>query len=139
MNKVVLMGRLTADPEYRESGVCKYRLAVDRPKEGADFISCVCFGKTAEFARDYLKKGVKIAVEGRIQTGSYEGKNGTVYTTDVVVASHEFCERRVEGSASPSKPAKAVEQGKTRVEDESLATDRYFEEFEGVDEELPFK
>jgi single-strand DNA-binding protein len=103
MNKVILIGRLTDNPEVRYSNkgdealaVARYRLAVDRIGEGADFISCVAFGKQGEFAEKYLKKGTKVAVEGRIQTGSYEKDGKKVYTTDIVVVRHEFCERRSE-------------------------------------------
>lgn len=99
MNNVALIGRLTKDPDVRASQtgetVTKYTLAVDRPgkDKGADFISCVTFGKTAEFASKYLKKGTKVGVEGRIQTGNYTNKDGQkVYTTDVVVTGHTFCE-----------------------------------------------
>ena len=100
MNKVILMGRLTRDPEIRYSqgqndmAIARYTLAVDRrfgKKEGeqnADYISCVAFGKSAEFAEKYLHQGIKIAVSGRIQTGSYTNREGNkVYTTDVVVRS----------------------------------------------------
>ena len=113
MNKVLLIGRMVADPEVRytqgEKPVCiaRYRLAVDRKykKEGeqsADFINCVAFGKNGEFAEKYLNKGMKIAIEGRIQTGSYTDKDGKkVYTTDIVVEGHEFCESKREESAEP--------------------------------------
>lgn len=107
MNRVVLAGRLTADPEvrYTEAAermcIARYRLAVDRRvarnngEQTADFINCVAFGKRAEFAEKYLRKGIKIMVSGRIQTGSYKDKEGrTVYTTDVVVEEHEFCESK---------------------------------------------
>ena len=106
MNKVILIGRLTREPEVRysqgenASAVARYTLAVDRrfKREGdatADFISCVCFGKLAEFAEKYLHQGVKIAVTGRIQTGSYTNKDGVkVYTTDVVVEEQEFAESK---------------------------------------------
>lgn len=105
MNKVILAGRLTADPEVRYSGemcVARYRLAVDRRTarntdghREADFINCVAFRKSGEFAEKYLQKGMKIMVSGRIQTGSYKDKEGrTVYTTDVVVEEHEFCESK---------------------------------------------
>lgn len=104
MNKVILIGRLVKDPEVRYTGnqmaVARYRLAVDRKfkKEGeqsADFINCVTFGKNAEFAEKYLTKGIKIAITGRIQTGSYANKDGQkVYTTDVVAEEHEFCESK---------------------------------------------
>lgn len=105
MNKVVLAGRLTADPDIRYAGetcVARYRLAVDRRvarnadgHKEADFINCVCFNKTAQFAEKYVRKGMKIMITGRIQTGSYKDKEGrTVYTTDVVVEEHEFCESK---------------------------------------------
>lgn len=109
MNKVILIGRLVADPEirYTQSGkaVASYRLAVDRPfkqdgQQEADFINCVAWGKTGEFAGNYLRKGTKIAVEGRIQTGSYEKDGVKHYTTDIVVDRHEFCESRSSGQAA---------------------------------------
>lgn len=109
MNKVILIGRLVADPEirYTQSGkaVASYRLAVDRPfkqdgQQEADFINCVAWGKTGEFAGNYLRKGTKIAVEGRIQTGSYEKDGVKHYTTDIVVDRHEFCESRSSGPAA---------------------------------------
>ena len=104
MNKVILMGRLTRDPDVRwtqgpeQSAVARYTLAVNRrfQKEGgatADFISCVAFGRQAEFAEKYLRQGTKIAIIGRIQTGSYTNREGRkVYTTDVVVEEQEFAE-----------------------------------------------
>lgn len=109
MNKVILIGRLVADPEirYTQSGkaVASYRLAVDRPfkqdgQQEADFINCVAWCKTGEFAGNYLRKGTKIAVEGRIQTGSYEKDGVKHYTTDIVVDRHEFCESRSSGQAA---------------------------------------
>lgn len=110
MNKVVLIGRLTADPEHRNAAnggnVARYTLAVDRPKreggeQGADFIRCVAFGNLANFAVNYLHKGMKIAVTGHIHTGSYEDKDGKrVYTSDIVVESHEFCERKQDSGYS---------------------------------------
>ena len=109
MNKVILMGRLTRDPDIRYSNgenstaVARYTLAVDRrfkregENETADFISCVVFGRSAEFAEKYLRKGTKIAVTGRIQTGSYTNREGQkVYTTDVIVEEQEFCEPKGE-------------------------------------------
>ena len=104
MNKVILMGRLTRDPEVRYSAgenalaIARYTLAVDRRfrRDGeatADFISCVSFGRTAEFAEKYFRQGLKIIVSGRIQTGSYTNNSGQkVYTTDVVVEEQEFAE-----------------------------------------------
>lgn len=102
MNKVLLIGRLTRDPDIRngnDSMVARYTLAVDRPyskgeEKQADFISCVCFGRSAEFAEKFLTKGKKIAIEGRIQTGSYEKDGQKIYTTDVIVDRHEFCESK---------------------------------------------
>ena len=110
MNKVILMGRLTRDPEVRYSqgesanAVARYTLAVDRrfKRDGdatADFINCVSFGRAAEFAEKYLRQGVKIAVTGRIQTGSYTNKDGNkVYTTEVVVENQEFAESKASAS-----------------------------------------
>lgn len=108
MNKVILMGRLTRDPEVRYSqgdnamAIARYTLAVDRrfnrnnnDENSADFIGCVAFGKSAEFAERYLHKGTKIVATGRIQTGSYVNKDGVkVYTTDVVVEDQEFAESK---------------------------------------------
>lgn len=108
MNKVIMIGRLTRDPEVRYSqgekpmAIASYSLAVDRmyKRDGepsADFINCKAFGKQGEFAEKYLRKGMKIAITGHIQTGSYTNRDGNkVYTTDVVVEQHEFCESRTE-------------------------------------------
>ena len=113
MNKVIEIGRLTKDPEIRYSQgasstcVARYTLAVDRKfkQEGqptADFINCIAFGKLGEFAEKYLHKGTKIAVTGRIQTGSYTNKDGQkVYTTDVVVEEQEFCESKSQSNSQP--------------------------------------
>lgn len=115
MNSVILIGRLTRDPEVRtaQSGqtVGKYTLAVDRRykrdgEQTADFISCVVFGKGAEFAERYLKQGTKICVSGRIQTGSYKNKKGDkVYTTDVIVEDQEFAESKAEKAEPAPEPA----------------------------------
>ncbi len=112
MNKVILMGRLTKDPDVRYAGgdssaVARFTLAVDRrfKKEGgdtADFISCVAFGKSGEFAEKYLKKGTKVVIEGRIQTGSYEKDGQRIYTTDVVVEQQEFAESKASGTSANS-------------------------------------
>ena len=112
MNKVILMGRLTRDPEVRYSqgenstAVARYTLAVDRrfsrnnDEQTADFIGCVAFGKAGEFAEKYFRKGTKIAITGRIQTGSYTNRDGVkVYTTDVVVEDQEFAESKNSSSA----------------------------------------
>ena len=117
MNKVILMGRLTRDPEVRYTqgdnamAIARYSLAVDRrfKRDGepdADFINCVAFGKYGEFAEKYLKKGTKIAVVGRIQTGSYTNKDGQkVYTTDVVVEEQEFAESKNSSSSDNNQSA----------------------------------
>ena len=113
MNKVTLIGRVVRDAEIRYSqganptAIARYTLAVDRKfkQEGqptADFINCIAFGKLGEFAEKYLHKGVKIAVIGRIQTGSYTNKDGQkVYTTDVVVEEQEFCESKSQSNSQP--------------------------------------
>ena len=135
MNKVVLMGRLTRDPDIRTSQgekattIARYTLAVKRraTKEGeasADFISCVVFGKGAEFAEKYLHQGSRIALSGRIQTGSYTNREGQkVYTTDVIVEEQEFAETRAEAKNRP-EPKKQDEDGFMEipdgVEDEGL-------------------
>lgn len=108
MNKVILMGRLTRDPVIKYTGVntdqtciARYTLAVDRRgrkeegQQSADYISCVAFGKSGEFAEKYLKQGTKMAITGRIQTGRYTNRDGQkVYTTDVVVEEQEFAESK---------------------------------------------
>jgi single-strand DNA-binding protein len=126
MNHVSLIGRLTRDPDVRSTQngeqVARYTLAVDRSSKdkSADFISCVTFGKAAEFAAKYLTKGLKIGVEGRIQTGSYTNKDGQkVYTTDVVVSSHTFCEKAGAAKEVPD-------------------SDGFVHVPEGNEEELPF-
>lgn len=111
MNVTILMGRLTADPEFKSaqgntSAVARYTLAVDRmyKKEGGDntdFIRCVVFGKGAEFAQKYLRKGMKISIRGHLRTGSYTNRDGVkVYTTDVVVDEHSFCESKQSNASS---------------------------------------
>ena len=112
MNKVILVGRLTKDPEIRateNTTIAMYSLAVDRKfkRDGeptADFITCKAFGRGGEFAEKYLHKGTKIAVVGHIQTGSYTNKDGNkVYTTDVIVDEHEFVESKANNQAE-AKP-----------------------------------
>ena len=118
MNKVILMGRLTRDPDVRVSTgersmtVARYTLAVDRraKRDGndqtADFISCVAFDRAAEFAEKYLHQGTKVLVTGRIQTGSYTNKDGQkVYTTDIVVEEQEFCESNAAGQGLINRPS----------------------------------
>lgn len=109
MNKAILIGRLTKSPEIRTTAdglnIARYILAVDRMKKGeADFITCVAFGKAADFAEKWLTKGTKIAITGHIQTGSYESKSGKVYTTEIVIESQEFCEKK-DPTAQPTEPA----------------------------------
>lgn len=136
MNKVILIGRCTRDPEVRYSqggnatAVARYTLAVDRQfkrdgDQSADFINCIAFGKRGEFAEKYLRKGTKIAVVGRIQTGSYTNKDGQkVYTTDVIVDEHEFVESKAsQQNGGDSAPVSS--DGFTSIPD-------------GIDEELPF-
>ena len=119
MNKVVLMGRLTRDPDVRYSqgetplAIARYTLAVDRRfkrngEQDADFINCVAFGRTAEFAEKYLKQGTKMVVSGRIQTGSYTNREGRkIYTTEVVLEEQEFAESKRDGNAQVPQPADA--------------------------------
>lgn len=147
MNKVILMGRLTRDPEVRYSqgenamAIARYTLAVDRrfnrnnDDQTADFIGCVAFGRAGEFAEKYLHKGTKIAVTGRIQTGSYTNKDGVkVYTTDVVVEDQEFAESKNSSAAADGgfvparRPAPAP----------AAAGDGFMNIPDGIDEELPF-
>jgi len=137
MNKVILMGRLTRDPEVRYGGannsaVARFSLAVDRriKREGdeqtADFINCVAFGKTGEFLEKYVKKGTKLVIEGRIQTGSYTNKDGQkVYTTDVVCENVEFAESKSSGNNANQAPTSDAGDGFMNIPD-------------GIDEELPF-
>lgn len=147
MNKVILMGRLTRDPEVRYSqgenatAVARYTLAVDRrfnrnnDEQTADFINCVAFGRSGEFAEKYLHKGTKIAVTGRIQTGSYTNKDGVrVYTTDVVVEDQEFAESK---NASAQAGGDYAPAGRTESAP-MAAGDGFMNIPDGIDEELPF-
>lgn len=146
MNKVILMGRLTRDPNVRYStgqngeqlAIARYSLAVDRRfvrqgnDQSADFISCVAFGKQGEFAEKYLKQGTKIAVTGRIQTGSYTNKEGQkVYTTDVVVEEQEFAESKSsqENSQNSNYAPPAPD----------ASTEGFMNIPEGIVDDLPFK
>jgi single-strand DNA-binding protein len=178
MNRVILMGRLTRDPDIRyaqgEGQMCiaRYTLAVDRrfsrnnnDGQTADFISCVAFGRSGEFAEKYLRKGTKIAVTGRLQTGSYTNKDGVkVYTTDVVVEDQEFAESKNAaqggqnydrsnysqqgggynaGRGSQNRQQggynapQAQPQGRPAPENDD-AIDGFMNIPEGIDEELPF-
>ena len=148
MNKVILMGRLTRDPEVRYSqaaeplAIARYTLAVDRrgrksqggDEQTADFIQCVAFGKNGEFAEKYLKQGVKIAVSGRIQTGSYTNKDGNrVYTTEVVVEESEFAESKAAaGNSGDFAPM-------DRPAPSDASVDGFMSIPEGIENNLPFK
>ena len=160
MNKVILMGRLTRDPEVRYSqgatplAIARYSLAVDRrqarsnngDEQTADFINCVAFGRSAEFAERYLHKGTKILVTGRIQTGSYTNKDGAkVYTTEVVVEDHEFAESRNasgnEGGFNSGYNNGGFNggfSGGNNMAAPSGAGDGFMNIPDGIDEELPF-
>ena len=119
MNQVILMGRLTRDPDIKETTTTKiasYTLAVDRRRraengeDNADFISCKGFSKSADFAQNWLHKGTKIIVRGRIQTGKYTNKDGqTVYTTDVIVDDQEFCESKAAAEKASVETGKPVD------------------------------
>ena len=119
MNQVILMGRLTRDPDIKETTTTKiasYTLAVDRRRraengeDNADFISCKGFSKSADFAQNWLHKGTKIIVRGRLQTGKYTNKDGqTVYTTDVIVDDQEFCESRAAAEKASVETGKPVD------------------------------
>lgn len=104
MNNITLIGRTTKAPEVRTSAsgvaVGRFTLAVDREKEGADFISVICFGKTAELVQKYVDKGKQLGISGRIQTGSYEKDGHKIYTTDVVADRVEFLGKK-ENSEAP--------------------------------------
>ena len=141
MNRFFGIGRLTADPQITiaQSGtkIARYKLAINRPKnddgtQEADFISCVCFNKTADFVERFLKKGMKIAVSGTLQTGSYIKDGVTHYTTDVIVNEHEFCESR-NGTETQSTASVSVKTTQT-------AQTANFSEFYPVQDEgdLPF-
>jgi single-strand DNA-binding protein len=136
MNKVILIGRLTRDPEVRYSqganatAIARYTLAVNRKfkrdgEPSADFINCIAFGKSGEFAEKYFHKGMKVGVTGRIQTGSYTDRETgkMVYTTDIVIEEQEF----VESKSQESKPAPS-----TNPDDGFMSIP------DGIDEELPF-
>lgn len=152
MNKVVLVGRLTRDPEVRYSqgdsstAVARYTVAVDRRfkrdnEPTADFIPCVVFGRSAEFAEKYFRQGMRVSVSGRIQTGSYTNKDGVrVYTTDIVVEEQEFAESRAESEANRgSFPYSAQGQSANPTPAPSMdAGDGFMNIPDGIDEELPF-
>lgn len=97
MNIFICTARPTKEPEIRQSNdltIARFTGAVDRRKEGADFLNFVAFGKTADFVRDYVHKGAKYAVTAHVQTGSYEKDGHKVYTTEFCIDSIEFCEKK---------------------------------------------
>ena len=131
MNKVIEIGRLGRDPEltyggaHKDTAICKFTMAVDRPTEGTDWIRIIAFGKQAENCNKYLKKGSMVAVDGRIQTGSYTDKDGKkVYTTDIVAENVEFCESK--GTSSNNDATAPAQNGE------------FMNIPDGIDEELPF-
>lgn len=130
MNKVQLIGHMTKDAEVRyaqndtNTAIARFTVAVDRrgKNDDADFISCVAFGKTAEFIEKYFNKGMKIGICGHIQTGSYTNNDGKkVYTTNVVADEAEFVERKQDGAPAPQADA-----------------DGFMSIPDGIDEDLPF-
>lgn len=156
MNKVILMGRLTRDPEVRysqgeqSSAYARYTLAVDRRfsrnnsdnQQTADFINCVAFGRSAEFAERYFRKGLKIIVTGRIQTGSYTNRDGQkVYTTDVVVEDQEFAESKNASQGASDGGYQSYQRSTPapgRPVPSTASGDGFMNIPDGIDEELPF-
>ena len=163
MNKVFLMGRLTRDPDVRysqganQTAVARYSLAVDRRfrRDGdpeADFINCVAFGRQAEFAERFLRKGMKMVVEGRIQTGSYTNRDGVkVYTTDIIIDNQEFAEskaandrvRSEAGSGQNYAPAPGPDYGAPASQaapqqSSGVPDDGFMNIPDAIDDDLPF-
>lgn len=146
MNKVILMGRLTRDPEVRysqgekQTAVARYTLAVDRRiarrdgEQTADFINCISFGKPAEFAEKYFRQGMRVTVCGRIQTGSYTNRDGKkIYTTDVVVEEQEFAESKKALESNGNSGS-----GNNRKNSPDPHGDGFMNIPDGIDETLPF-
>ena len=160
MNKVILMGRLTREPDVRyssgetQTAVARFTLAVDRrfvrrdggtDQQTADFIGCVAFGRTAEFAQKYLHQGTKVVLTGRIQTGSYTNRDGQkVYTTDVVAEDLEFAESKAasEGHAASAGAQQGSSQAtagnRTAQAAPAPGPEGFMNIPDGLDEELPF-
>ena len=150
MNKVILIGRLTRDPEVRYSqgaeplAIARYTLAVDRrgrrgnagDEQTADFIPCVAFGKAGEFAEKYLKQGTKMAVTGRIQTGSYTNKDGNkVYTTEVIIEEQEFAESKSAGESNNNGGYQSFD----RPSPSGASAEDFMSIPDGIENDLPFK
>lgn len=142
MNKVIIVGRLTANPETRYStdgnAVTTYTVAVDRryKKKGepeADFLRCVSFGKGAEFAEKYFARGMRIALSGHLQTGSYTNREGRkIYTTDIIVEEHELAQSKSEGDSAPKEATPAEPQYPEPDKDGFVNVP------DGLEDELPF-
>lgn len=140
------MGRLTRDPDVRYSqgenpmAIARYTLAVDRRfkrdgEQNADFINCLAFGRSAEFAEKYFKQGTKIAVSGRIQTGSYTNREGVkVYTTEVVIEEQEFAESKAAASQNNNRGASQP----STPQQSTAASDGFMNIPDGLEDELPF-
>jgi single-strand DNA-binding protein len=151
MNKVILMGRLTRDPDIRYSqgensvAVARFTLAVDRRfkrdgEQSADFISCVAFGRNAEFFEKYTKQGTKLVIEGNIRTGSYTNRDGQkVYTTDVAVDSVEFAESKASASSAPAQSEYTAPAARPMPEPSEAASEGFMNIADGLEDEgLPF-
>ena len=150
MNRVILSGRIVRDPEIRSSQsgsqvtVARYSLAVQRRKKQdgqntADFVNCIAFGQTADFAGKYLKQGMKVLIQGRIQSGSYTSRttDQKVYTTEVVVEEQEFAEgRRDDSSASQAAETRDNGSEAGRINDEMGALSGEFSDYLDADEDL---
>lgn len=143
MNKAILMGRLTRDPEVRYSSgersmaIARYTLAVDRGfkrggdsnEQTADFIPCIAFDKAGEFAEKYFRQGMRVLISGRIQTGSYTNKEGQkVYITEVIIDTQEFADSKGESTG-----------GRNKKQETNVDADGFMNIPDGVDDEgLPF-
>ena len=153
MNRVILMGRLTRDPEIRYSqgerqmAIARYTLAVDRRgrrnndngEQQADFIPCVAFDRAAEFAERYFRQGMRVLVSGRIQTGSYTNKDGQrVYTTEVILDDQEFADSKNGSSDGASASSYSRPAMDSRPVPGSAAGDGFMNIPDGIDEEMPF-
>lgn len=153
MNRVVLMGRLTRDPEIRYSNgenalaIARFTLAVDRrfnrkDDQTADFITCKAFGKQAEFAERFLRQGIKVAASGRIETGSYMNRDGQkVYTTEVILDEIEFAESKAASDANRSNMGGGYQSAPAPApmpNPMGAAGDGFMNIPDGIDEELPF-
>ena len=141
MNSIIMIGRLTRDPETTTAAsgttVARYTLAVDRRGKDAqtDFIPCVAFNRAAEFAQNWLHKGMKICIRGELQTNSYTDRDGNKRNTfNIVVAEHDFCERASQNAAPQTTPPQTPQKGNSMS-----AIDGFLAIPDGVQEELPFE